>query len=247
MKVNVENFKTVLQKATLNFSIDNVHLNIKPDKIVSRMISPNRDSIVLLDIENNAFSGLGADAEHDFYFSEPNQTLMPFLNLIDDEEADIRTYREKILIETDNGQKMNIHFCSNQIVHIFTGDNAKENTEYFISLPIDNEFLDVFKKIKAIGAYFGKIYFTVKNDIFAIETTDKSNSYSNSLIFNLTDVEYDDITLCFDYKNFSNAIKVIDSDVFTMKFSYSKEQELGLLFIKKSDETENYFLFSRQE
>lgn len=247
MKVNVENFRNVLQKATLNFSIDNVHLNIKPDKIISRMISPSRDSIVLLNVENNVFSGLGNDAEHDFYFSEPNQTLMPFLNLIDDEEADIRTYREKILIEADNGQKMNIYFCSNQIVHIFTGDNAKKDTEYFITLPIDNEFLNIFKKIKAIGAWFGKIYFTVKNDVFAIETTDKSNQYSNSLKFNLTNIEYDDITLCFDYKNFSNTIKVLNSDDFYMNFSYSKEQELGLLFIGKSNDAEKYFLFSKQE
>lgn len=246
MKVNVKNFKTMLQKATLNFSIDNCHLNIT-DKITSRMISSDRASIVLLNIENNVFSGMGADADYDFYFSEPNQTLMPFLNQIDDEEADIRVYREKIRMEASNGQKMNIHFCSSQIVHIFTGDDAKESTEFFITFPIDSEFLSIFKKIKAIGALFGKIYFTVKNDVFAIETTDKSNRYSNSLKFNLVDVEYDDITLCFDYRNFSDAMKVLDFDDFTMSFSYSRDQELGLLFIGKSDESENYFLFSKQE
>jgi len=247
MKVNVENFKTVLQKATLNFSIDNVHLNITPDKIVSRMISPDRATIVLLNTENNVISGIGSDADYDFNFSEPNQTLIPFLNQIDDDEVSIRIYNERILMETENGQKMNIHFCSNRIIHTFTGDDANTNTEYFITLPINDDFLDIFKKIKAIGAWFGKIYFTVKNDVFSIETTDKSNQFSNSLIFKLTDVEYDDITLYFNYKNFSDAIKILDSDDFVMKFTYTRNQELGILFIEKSDNSENYFLFSRQE
>ena len=96
MKVNVENFKNVLKKATLNNSIDTVQLLIGPQKIKSKMISGDNTCITILDIDNNV---VDIKEELEFNFSEPSQQLLPYLNLIDEDEVEIIVKNEKIILK----------------------------------------------------------------------------------------------------------------------------------------------------
>ena len=86
MNVNVDNFKNVLKKATMNNSISSVQLNINPTRITSNMISESRDIIIILDVENDLMQ---VSEELEFNFADPAQGLIPFLNLIDD-TADLK-------------------------------------------------------------------------------------------------------------------------------------------------------------
>lgn len=245
MNVNVDGLKDVLKKATLNFSINSVQLKFDNDKINSKMISNNRDCIVVLDIDNDVCD---VDDEYEFNFSEPNQQLIPFLNLIDDEEAVIDVHNEKIVVKNGR-QRSNIHFCAEQMVSVFGSDAAREGIEYFLSMEIDDNFGEAFGKIKKIGSRYGNVYFNVDEGVFSIETADKTNRFSNGLKFELTRVSnVDDLSICFDYKNFINLMTVINgsAEEFTLNFSYVEEQEMGMLYAEKNGGNEKYYLMSKE-
>jgi hypothetical protein len=111
---------------------------------------------------------------------------------------------------------------------------------------IDDDFMESFNKIKKIGSKFGKIYFGVSDNQLYIETSDKQNRFSNGLKIELSDVVHDDLSMCFDFKNMTNVISILDG-VFTCKFAYVAEQELGMLFIGNEDGSEKYYLMSRRD
>jgi hypothetical protein len=243
MKFNVEEFKKVLKKATLNFSIDSVRLDFTKDTINSNMISERRDAVVGLNIPNDMMNLKKAE-EIEMNFSQPLQQLMPFLNLIDEDEANV-TFKENKIIISSGRQRSNIHFCSPEIVSVFETD-AKE-TERFITLDVDDDFVNAFMKIKKIGSKFGDVYFNVEKNVFNIETTDRTNRFSNGLKLDLVDIkDVDDLSLRFDYKNFLDLMAVVNgnADEFQMSFSYMRKQDMGILLAEKEDE-EKYYLMSR--
>ena len=245
MRIHIENFKDVLKKATLNSSIDSVQLILTDDKITSKMISRDRSNIVILNIENEAVKDF-VDEEIEFNFNEPAQSLIPFLNLIDEEEADLELNNEKIVIKNGR-QKSNIHFCSPTVVSVFTSD--ARNVGYFLEMPISDEFIEAYNKIKKIGARFGKIYFSAEGGKFTFETSDKTNRYSNGLKFDIAEIDDNKkLTICFDFKNFVNLMTVISEseEEFKLCFAYAEEQEMGMLFCGKNDESEKYYLMSRE-
>ena len=243
MNINVPNFINVLRKATLNNSIESVQLNFEDGKIKTKMITENRDGIIFLEVEDDV---LGITDELTLNFSQPAQQLLPFLNIIEEENAEITVQQSKIIIQSGQ-QKSNIHFCSPTIVSVFS--STPREIPYFLEMEIDDTFIDAFKKIKKIGSRFGKIYFNVDNKTFNIETTDKTNTFSNGLKFDLTEVDKDNLTMCFDFKNFTNLMTVINGDAsnFILKFAYIEEQEKGALVAEKTDSSEKYFLMSKEE
>lgn len=246
MKVNVENFKSVIRKATLDLSIDSVQLDFTKDRVVSKMITQHNDGIVLLDIPNDVILDMTDNDEFQFNFSEPNQSIMPFLNLIDEEEANIRVHQEKITLSVGR-QRSNIFFCSPRVVSVFSAGAPLESVEYFLEMPVDDYFIEVFKKIKKVGTRFGRVYFNVEDSMLSIESTDKRSSVSNTLKFDLIEAEFDNMTICFDFSNFSKLMSIVSNDYenFVFKISYMKERELGMVFMRKTDDSENYFLMSK--
>ena len=81
MKFNVEEFKKVLKKATLNFSIDSVRLDFTKDTINSNMISERRDAVVGLNIPND------------------------MMNLKKAEEIDIINQSDSLIYQTEKAMK----------------------------------------------------------------------------------------------------------------------------------------------
>lgn len=243
MQINVENFKTVLNKATLNKTIDSVQLNFGGGKIESKMINEGNDAIVFLNVDNNVLS---TNDETTFNFREPTQNLLPFLNIIDSEFVDVDIQREKVVLK-DGRQKANVHFSSPAAIRTF-GSSPRE-LDFFLSIQLDDNFIEIYKKLKKVGNRFGKVYFSVEDNRFFIETTDKTNQFSNGLKFELTEIEKDNLSMFFDFKNFVNVLEVINGDAadFTLNFAWIEEQEKGALIAKKNDDSEIYFLMSRQE
>jgi hypothetical protein len=246
MIIDTKEFVNVLRKATMNFSIGTVQLLFENGKVQSKMISETSDTVVLLNVDNNVFQ---ANDYIDFNFLNPDINLIPFINLIDTDEADINITEEKITLINGN-QKSNIHFCSPQIVNVFGSDDVKKDTEYFLTLDIDDTFIDAYTKIKKIGNQFNNVYFNVEDGKFMMETSDRTNRYSNSLKIELVnDVEEADLSMRYNFRTFINLMTVIngDADNFSINFTYIREQDRGMLYAEKNDSSEKYILMSSAE
>lgn len=244
MRINVENFKELLKKATINFSIETVQLRFGGGKIKSNMVSSNGNSISLLDVENGI---IDTNDETDFNFSEPAQGVIPYLNLFDEDMIQLHLYDNRMTLKSET-QKSNISFCSPLVVNVLGTDSMKTDLEWFFEFDVDEEFKNSFTKIKKIGGRFGKVYFEVRDEVATIETCDKTNQYSNGLSFVLNEeVKSQDLVLCFDYKDIVNLMAVINStEGFKISLTYKKDQELGMLYAKSVDESEKYFLLSKE-
>ncbi len=246
MNLNVEEFKSVLRKATLNYLIESVQLKIDASTVKSRMISESNDCIAILNLGNEIVSDIASHDEFEFNFLDPSKAVVPYLNLIDkDQLTSVKVSEEKIQIITD-GQKSNLFFCSPKVVNVYTKEVPKTNIDYFTTLNIDEMFFHNFDKIRKIAPMFEKVYFNVENKIFSIETTDKQNNFSNGVRLDLSTVEHTNLSLCFDFKNISSLMCIL-GEGFMAHFAYIKEQELGLAFFEKSDSSEKYYLMSKRD
>jgi hypothetical protein len=247
MSVNIKNFKNVLKKSTLNFSLDTVQINLYKDRIVSKMTTNTSDAIVMLNVDNNVISGINENHEIQLNFVEPNNTLVPYINLLNDEdEVDISFHKEKITIKSQSF-KSDVFFCDPSIVSVFNRPENREHKPIFV-IDIDDDFIEKFEMIKKIGARFGKIYFTVKDNILKMETTDKTILYSNNLSFDLGEFKHKDFSFCFDYRNVVNTMSSIGSEYGDFKMGIIKapdSDETGMLTFINKDKSEKYYLLSK--
>lgn len=245
MKLIVDEFKNVLAKSTFNFSIETTNLNVTSDRIKSSMINRYNTGITVLDIENKAITEMG-EMEFVFNFLDPDQFLMPHLNLIDENEVTLKVLENKIQLFVGR-QRQTVHFCTPQNKRMFHSEATLKSSEYFANLSLaDGMFFEMWDKIKKIGTRYGKVYFNMKNGNFLVESTDKTNKFSNSMLFTLSKIDIEDLSLCFDFNDVANLMKIINMD-FSLNFSYDSDHGLGLLHADKEDDSEHFFLMSKKE
>ena len=210
MKINLTNLEDVLKKATLNFSIETLQLRCG-DTIESDMRSNDGNSISLLKLPNDI---LDTNEELSFNFSDVAQNVMPFIQLFDNEEIDIDIYEGSAgagyMVLKDGRQKSRISFCYPTVPKRLGTPDVKQDVDWFFEIDVDEEFMKRFDKIKKIGARFGKVYLDVKDKKVFLETADKDNQHSNGLKFHLDDIDRDDLSLCFSFKDMVNLMNVID-------------------------------------
>ncbi len=225
--------------------IPSVQLKINNDKVLAKMRSANNSIVVYLNTYNNVIVSDMSD-EIELNFDEPNSKVIPYLALIDSETIDVTVDDSKIALK-DGKHKTNLHFCMSSFVTTFTGQEP--NTQTFYELPITEEIANGFDKISRVAGKFEKIYFTIKDNKFIIETTDKTNRFSNGINIVLGDIDHKDINICFDFKNFKAVLKCIEDDIFefTSKFTWVEEQEAGMVLFEKNDSSEKYYLLSKVE
>ena len=143
MIVNTSELKTFLKKATLNYIINNVQIKLSKDKAISKMISSSSDAISLLNLPNLILPEMKSTDSLVMNFDEPNTNLVPFLNLINDnEETTIQIKDEKITL-IQGKQKSNIFFCAPQVVSIFEAEAPRADISYFHQMEIDDDFFPV--------------------------------------------------------------------------------------------------------
>jgi hypothetical protein len=211
------------------------------------MIKPSRDVINILKIKNEIFEDVKEEKVWNFY--EPNVTILPFLNLVEDIEADILERSEKIIIKNGK-QKSNVFFCAEEIPSIFGANEPKDSFVPVTMLEINDEFKESFIPIKKIANTFGKIYLTAKDKILYLEAMDKTNKFSNGISIELGEITYDDFSICIDFPNFNNLMNIIDIDEFyEMNIYYIPEKDLGMIccYNTNSEIEENYYLMSKSE
>ena len=247
MKLKIKDFEDVMRKATLNYVIPSVQLKFKNKKIISNMMTAGMDSVIILSLNNNVLD-IPANESVDFNFSEPNQYIKPFIDLIDESMADIKIEDERIKLTTAKKQKMKFNFSSPDFVSTYNGDQP-DIKNWFFEKEIDEELMDKFIKIKKVSSKFGKIYFSIKDKKLFIEATDKQNKFSNSMKFDLGDVDHKDFDLCFNFTNI-NALLSLISDTFEdfeIKLHITDNEEGGMLLFKNTDGSEYYYFVSKND
>lgn len=243
MRINIQNFKDVVTKATLNFSIETLQLRFG-NRIQSDMINGNGTSISILDIENNV---LDTTEELVFNFGDPSNNLIPFIALFDTDEVEL-SLTDLFMKFKDGQQITKVGFCSDAAVKRLGTDDVKD-VDWFYDMAIDQNLIDQFEKIKKIGSRFGKVYFTVYQNKLFLETADKTNRYSNGVKFKLADIEMPDLSLAYVYNDMVNFFHCIEMNIeksFTLKVSYDREQGLGCVYAFSEQSNEKYALISRE-
>ncbi|MFW6312018.1 MAG: hypothetical protein ACOC1K_07280 [Nanoarchaeota archaeon] len=244
MKLKVKEFKDFLKKGTLNFSIDSFSCTIG-EKINSRMITKSNDAISILNFDNNIFSGF--DDQISLNFSDPASNIIPFLSLIEEDQIDFSISDQKIMLKNGK-QRSNIHFCDEEIPSKFGPEKPKISIKPFISIDVNSDLLEAIQGVKKIGSRFGKVYFSVEDGIFYIETTDKTNKFSNGLKFELSPIETSNKNLQFNYSNFINLFSILDKDKeYKMNFFWIEEKDAGMCQVYSTDDTENYYIMSKMD
>ena len=247
MILNLEEFKNVISKATINYLVDFVQLNISKDRIQSKMTN-GRGSISIINIPNYMILEMKSGDEFQLNFDDPQSGVLPFLNSFDSEEAIFSEQKEKVVL-TVNNTRTKISLAFPQDNKIFLPDAPKSSVVPFTTFKVDSVFQDAYNKIKKVAPKFDKLYFTVEDDVLYLEATDKTNTSSNGVKVDLFTVEEQDPkVICFPFKSFSNIMSLIgNSDEYSMSLIYVKEQQMGMLSVFKEDKSEQYFQFSQKE
>lgn len=242
MQLNIKNFLEVMRKATLNHSINSVQLNFEDDRIKTKMIKDGTsDAIVFLDIPNEVIT---TEEELSLNFKEPKTFVVPYVKTFAEETVELSIKREKMILQNAN-KKVDIYFDDPAAISVFT--RTPREMDFFIDIDVDGSFRQMYKDLKQVGSRAGNVYFDVKDKVFFIEATDRSNRFSNAMRFDLvTDVDVDDLSMMFDWKNFFNLMEVIGDRDFKMKFTYVESQQKGS-FKATNEGSEVYFLMSRQQ
>ena len=257
VKLNVNKFKELIEKGTLAHSIECLQLHFVEQRVQSNMVSNQRDVVVLLDMPNDVIEFSEQD-DITFNFAEPYIQILPYFTVIDEPEAQIEIVDENdnFIIKSGVGQRAKVPFCHlSSIQNNVLYKSPKDDFDYFATIDIDDNIFKIFNKIKIIGSRFGKIYITVKDGDLLIETTDKTNNFSPELTCEklMAGLEIENLTLCFEFKNFVNLTKIIEEEMskdggktFKMSFAYIAETEGGLIHVASADATEQYMLLNRE-
>ena len=242
--INVNALKELIKKATLNNTIPNVQLIFTADRMKAKMKGPDHKVVLFIDTPNDVITNMVDEIE--FNFEEPYASVIPFLNLTDAEEVPISIDDKKMVMKSGR-QSNKIFFTSSRFVSVC--DSKEPNMDVFYEMNINEYLMETFGKIKKIAAKYGKIYFLVENGKFIVETTDRLNTYSNGIKFEIDAIEKENLVMCYDFKNFNNLLSVISGreEEFTAKFSYISQSKAGMIEFMKNDNSEKYYLITMIE
>jgi len=248
-KVNLLEFQDVLRRATLNFSIDNVGLSFTKEKFRVGMRSSN--AIVILNGENHVISGIQPTDSWDLNFSDPSKNVKAYFDLIipdENDEAIIQMTDAKITIKSGS-QKTNLFFCSDHLVTKFDREGPRQEGEMMYEDQIVDNFVDTFNLVKKVAGGFGKIYFNTEDGDVSIESTDKTNAFSNGLKMSIGVSDYDDASVCFDFKTINNVMTLLGGDAtdFSFRIGYMPSNNGGMASFIKNDGSEKYYVLSMRE
>ena len=260
MKINVKKFSEVLKKATLFYLCDFTQLVLSKDKINCGITNQNKTFIIKLNLDNDIFIDFDKD-KIELNIIDPGQTIIPYIQLFDKEIVDSKytILRDDIiqnikLSDKETKTSMKLNFAEPMITRIYKS-SIKDDTQYLYEQDIDENFIDIYEKIKKISSRTNKIYFQVEKNKIYIEAGDKSVEFTNSVKIELNDVKGDDTNIFFDFKTFASALSVLDYGNKKYKFKLAVKNKkigneikaVGIFYILSDDKSEEYFIASNTE
>lgn len=248
-KVNLLEFQNLLRKSTLNYSIDNVGISLNAETYRVGMRSAN--AIVILNGQNNIISGISDTDTWEFNFSDPSKNVKSYFDLLipdAENEALIEMKEEKVVLKSES-QRINLFFCSEHLVTKFDREGPRVSGDTVVERLITRGFLDAFHLVRKVAGTFGKVYFTVEDGVLSIESTDKTNSFSNGMKMSIGSSDYGDVSICFDFKTINNIMNLLNGDAtdFSFRIGYMSDTDGGIASFVKNDGSEKYYLLSMRE
>ncbi len=247
-KLNVPVFQDLLRKGTCNFSINNFGINVDKDNFKIGMKGDN--CILIIRGENTFISNINEQDSWELHFLEPQKNVKTFLDLIECDENDevgITMKNEKVIIKEGN-HKSQLFFCSDHLISGFDGDGPKIDGDEVYNSNITSEFVDTFNTIKKVASSFGKIYLIVEDGDIYMMAGDLTNSFANNMRIKIGESDYDNISICIDFKVFNNIMTIINGDYvdFNFRLGYIKKSHGGLISFV-NDNMERYYILSTRE
>lgn len=244
MIANVRRFENVIRKCTINHLIDYVQLNVTPETISSKLINSEKNTIAILNMKNEVFLEMKKGTAMELNFDEPASSVVPYLSLIEEDEAIFEEKKEKIQLVAGT-LKSKITLCQPQDSKIFGADAPKSTNKPFVKIKVNEIFREAYNKIKKIAPKFNKVYFTIEDGVLYIETTDKTNPASNGIKVDVFACEDEaNKTICFPFKNFNSVMSTLEDGEFSLGIYYIEQADMGMISFVKEDESEKYYVFS---
>lgn len=259
MKLNVKKFKEVIRKSTFNWTIDQTRLTFTPKLVKSGLKCDSKKSMVILNKKNDILLGMKQGSELEFNFKEPNIDVLPYLNLVDGDEVEIEINRTNIRLKEENGLDAKVNFCAPDLIYdnildktfnkedFKNMENVIENFKFVNKKQVndkveyDDSILKQVNKISNIAGKVGNVYISGIDGKFYIEADNKANKHSNSVKFELCDIDKEDFSTCFDFEKFSALLKLVDFKTSSMDF-YLKNSVGVVVF---NNDEEKYVLISK--
>lgn len=248
MKMNMKNFKEFLNKASVNYLIPGISMTMDKEQITSSLISADGHAIVFMKWPNTIINEPKKE-EFEFNFADISTNIKPYIDLIKDDIVDLQIKENYILIKDSTKKNVKMFFCTKEFTNHFSGQDKSKTLDYFYESQMTKELINKINEIKKIALRFGKVYLVCKEGKLYLESTDKTNSFSNSVDLEMDNIDKElDMTVCFNFKNLNHILNIIEKDIekFTMKCTYIKESEAGLILFENGDK-EKYFITSVSE
>lgn len=250
MKMNVSELKKMLKKSSINYLIPSVSLNFQNGRVKANSISSDNNVISFINMDDNVlWSG---KEEIEFNFSDISSNLKPYLDLIKDDKVEAKINDNNLVINDSENKKFDLFFCTKEFTNDFSGQDKSDSFNYFYDNDLSKQTMNKFNEIKKIALRFQKIYFICEDGGFYMESTDKTNSFCNSVKFKVDDgidKNMDNISMCFDFKNLSYILGTIENEIddFKLKCTYINENDAGLMLFENKNNGEKYFIMSKSE
>jgi hypothetical protein len=240
VQLNVNNFKNLIKRGSVNYVIDNVKLSFTPQHAISAM--RGTDLISVVKVPNDVLLGLKRQDEIDFNFVNPLSNVLPYLDILRGDTVAVDIEQGYIeLKEAPHVVKITL-FHSN-VVTPFDVDK-KPKISFFVSFATDERFANFIDKTKRVCASHGRIFLGTKGGSLYVRAGGAANELASEIKLDLISTEFKDIELSFNYKSFISLIGLLTPD-FTISMAFDEEQELGLIKAENSDSSETFYLMSR--
>jgi hypothetical protein len=243
LQLNVNNFKNLIRKGTVNHAIENVKLTFTRQKAISAMRGVNLISCVQL--SNNVLSGLTKNDEIDFCFVNPVPNVLQYMDILTGENVDL-TMADRYLELKEHPHTVRISLFNPNMVTPFD-INRSPNIDFFVDFKLDENFSNFIDKTKRVCSANSFIFLGVAGGFFYVRAGDQrtgDTEPTSEIRLNLVESEFKDVELNFDYRSFISVASLINQD-FTLSCSYNDDNELGLIRAETPDKSEVYYLMSR--
>jgi hypothetical protein len=270
-EINIDIFKEVIKKSTLNLSIAATRIKFKDGRLYSGMHSDARDISVVLDWADQKLVDLTANDELEFNLSDLQKPLATFdgikkytsqhimnTNIFDGPDNPRIILKPTFSLEGQTAnQKIRVAMVAEAVTEPWIlQSRQKADIPYYVVIDdLTPDHMKVLYQTKDRASGYGKVYIKVVDGKLYTDATDENNMYEHANLIPLTlqDINIEnDVVSCYEFAHFSNLLDIITEEMakengkkFSMGFSYDENTETGVLHVFDPEKTEQYFLFTR--
>ncbi|UCE08121.1 MAG: hypothetical protein JSW07_08885, partial [bacterium] len=229
------------------------HLEFDQNRIVSNMISLNREFQVLINMENDILNNGREKIELNLAVSKTTpRTLDETGGLCDCEIADNRFYIKVNDLETETifTEKRGIAIMPSKMLADIISDDGLPDTENlcFFATKVTHELITRMQELKRDARRAGKIYYTIERHRLALKVIDRGDDNTVECQHQFIEEmpkEVNNIAVSFSGNNFKNLMDILTVEnrpEYKIQFLYDPKTCIGSLHVISEDGSEQYIL-----